>query len=143
MERLPLDLRENHKVFVLDVHDPKVRAAIQNPKWKIRGFLKLFLDGRNLKPNKDLLYRCVCFFKNWRGDKEELALAIWDYLQSVNPRISDDLLKKVAQKAIEDGIFPEGGSMNIRDLIRHKGWQEGRKEGRQEGRQEGRKRRNL
>ena len=27
--------------------------------------------------------------------------------------------------------------MNIRDLIRHKGWQEGIQEGRQEGRQEG------
>ena len=143
IKKLPPRLRENHRVFVLDIHNPKVRVAIQNPKWKIRGFLKLFLDGRKLKPNEALLYRYVLLFKNWRGDKKKLALAIWNYFQSVNSGISKELVKKVAKKAIKDGIFPKGGSMNIRDLIRYKGWQKGRKEGIQEGLQKGQRKRDL
>ena len=145
MEKLPSKLRENHGVFILDIHDPKVKAAIQNPKWKIRGFLKLFLDGRNLESNEALLYECVSLFKSWEGDREELALVVWSYIRSVNPRICEELLKKVERRAIKNGIFPEGGSMNVRDLIRQEGWQEGiqeglekgQKKGIQEGRQEG------
>ena len=129
MEKLPLDLRENHGVFILDIHDPKVKAAIQNPDCKIRGFLKLFLDGRNLESNEALLYECVSLFKSWEGDREESALVVWSYIRSVNPGISEELLKKVERRAIKNGIFPEGGNMNVRDLIRQEGIQEGREEG--------------
>ena len=137
IKKLPPELRENHKVFILDIHSPKVIAAIQDPKCKIRGFLKLFLDSRKLKPNEALLYRYVLLFRNWRGDKRRLALALWNYFQSVNPGISDELLKKVAKKAIKNGIFPKGGSMDVIDLIKQEGWEQGVQEGRQEGRKEG------
>ena len=137
IKKLPPELRENHKVFILDIHSPKVRAAIQDPKCKIRGFLKLFLDSRKLEPNEALLYRYVLLFRNWRGDKRRLALALWNYFQSVNPGISKELLKKVAKKAIKNGIFPKGGSMDVIDLIRQEGWEQGIQEGRQEGRKEG------
>ena len=83
------------------------------------------------------MYECVSVFKNWEQDKEELALTVWSYIRAANPGISEKLLKKVERKAINDGIFPEGGSMNVRDLIRQEGWQEGIQEGIQEGKKKG------
>ena len=133
MKRLPPELRENHGVFILDIHSPKVIAAIQDPKCKIRGFLKLFLDGRKLKSNEALLYKCVYLFRNWRGDKKKLSMAVLNYIRSANPGICENLLENVRQDAVKDGIFTEGGSMDVIDFFKQEGHQEGRKEGIHEG----------
>ena len=50
--------------------------------------------------------------------------------------ISKELLKKVAKKAIKMVYFPKGGSMDVIDLIKQEGWEQGVQEGRQEGQKE-------
>ncbi len=55
----------------------------------------------------------------------------------VVPNMTKELWQRIEQQAVKWGIFPRGGFMNIREIIKEKGRFEGIHIGRQEGRQEG------
>ena len=68
--------------------------------------------------------------------KKDLFAGLSNYLNKARG-ISFELLKKVEEKAIKEGILKKGGYMNFTEEIKkeakQEGWQKGQKEGIQKG----------
>ena len=125
------------EIRVVDIRDRRVRRAIQNRNCKNRGFLNMLTEVWSLKPDAEKLKKALILFKNWHGDKEDLALTVGNYLQATVPGMNEKLLEELDQFAVETGVFAKGGYMTAREYIKEEGRREGVQQGRQEGRQEG------
>ena len=119
------------EIRVVDIRDRRVKRAIQNRNCKSRGFLNMLTEVWSLKPDAEKLKKALILFKNWHGDKEDLALTVGNYLQATVPGMNEKLLKELDHFAVETGVFSKGGYMTAREYIK----EEGRREGRQEGMQ--------
>ena len=119
-------------IRVLDIRDLKIKRAIQNKNFKSRGFLNMLKEVWFLKPDAEQLKKALILFKNWHGDREDLTLAVGNYLRATVSGMNEKLLRELDQFAVEKGVFPKGGYMTDRELIK----EEGRREGMQQGRQQ-------
>ena len=124
-------------IRVVDIRDRRVRRAIQNRNCKSRGFLNMLTEVWSLKPDAEKLKKALILFKNWHGDKEDLALTVGNYLQATVPGMNEKLLKELDQFAVETGVFSKGGYMTAREYIKEEGRREGMQQGVLKGRQEG------
>ena len=124
-------------IRVLDIRDPKIQRAIRDKNFKSRGFLNLLKEVWSLKPDAEKLKKILILFKNWPGDKGDLTLAVGNYLRVTVSGMNEKLLRELDQFAVETGVFPKGGYMTDRELIKEEGRREGMQQGMQQGRQEG------
>ena len=140
LEKIPSSLTKDMLdcgIRVLDIRDPKIKRAIQDKNFKSRGFLNMLKEVWSLKPNAEKLKKALILFKNWHGDKEDLALTVGYYLRATVSGMTEKFLKELDQFAVEKGVFPKGGYMTARELIKEEGRREGVQQGRQEGMQQG------
>ena len=136
LEKIPSSLTKDMLdcgIRVLDIRDPKIKRAIQDKNFKSRGFLNMLKEIWSLKPDAEKLKKALILFKNWHGDKEDLALTVGYYLRATVSGMNEKFLKELDQFAVEKGVFPKGGYMTARELIK----EEGRREGVQQGVQQG------
>ena len=141
LEKIPSSLTKDMLdcgIRVLDIRDPKVKRAIQDKNFKSRGFLNMLKEVWLLKPDGEKLKKALILFKNWHGDKEDLALTVGYYLRATVSGMTEKFLKELDQFAVEEGVFPKGGYMTARELIKEEGRQEGIQQGVQRGVQQGR-----
>ena len=128
------------EIRVVDIRDRRVRRAIQNKSCKSCkscGFLNMLTEVWSLKPDAEKLKKALILFKNWHGDKEDLALTVGNYLQATVPGMNEKLLEELDQFAVETGVFSKGGYMTAREYIKEEGRREGVLKGREEGVQQG------
>ena len=140
LEKIPSSLTKDMLdcgIRVLDIRDPKIKRAIRDKNFKSRGFLNMLKEIWSLKPDAEKLKKALILFKNWHGDKEDLALTVGYYLRATVSGMTEKFLKELDQFAVEKGVFPKGGYMTARELIKEEGRREGVQQGVQQGRQEG------
>ena len=112
---------------IIDTHDPKVVRAIKDKRFKSRACLNLMKEVVTIKPGEEeeKLKESILLFEDYHGNKEDLALNIGNYIWAVVPGMTEELWKRIEQEAVNKGIFPKGGYMNIREQIKEEGRQEG------------------
>ena len=145
LSKIPSSLAKDVLDFrprIIDTHDPKVLRAIKDKRFKSRACLNVMKEVVTVKSGEEEKLKWILsLFEDYPGNKEDLALNLGDYIWAVVPGMTEELWKRVEQEAVNKGIFPKGGYMNIREQIkeegRQEGWQKGRQEGKQEGKQEG------
>ena len=140
LEKIPSSLTKDMLdcgIRVLDIRDPKIKRAIQNKNFTSRGFLNMLKEVWSLKPDAEKLKKILILFKNWPGDKGDLTLAVGNYLQATVSGMNEKLLRELDQFAVEKGVFPKGGYMTDRELIKEEGRREGVQQGMQRGIQQG------
>ena len=141
LEKIPSSLTKDMLdcgIRVLDIRDLKIKRAIQNKNFKSRGFLNMLKEVWFLKPDVEQLKKALILFKNWHGNREDLTLAVGNYLRATVSGMNEKLLRELDQFAVEKGVFPKGGYMTDRELIKEEGRREGVQQGMQRGMQQGR-----
>ena len=136
--KIPSSLRKGMldcEIRVLDIRDVKVRRAIRDKNFKSRGFLNMLREVWSFRPHAEELKKALALFKNWPGDREDLALSAGEYLQAAVPGMTEELWRELDQFAFEQGVFPKGGYMNTKEYFRERFREEGRQEGMRQGMQ--------
>ena len=150
--KIPLSLQKsmlNYDLKVLDTHTPEVAKAIEDRRFKSRGFLNALRRAWDLKADEGELKGLISLFDTWTGDRgDSFVLNLGDYLWSVVPGMNKKLWDQLEHSAVQQGLFNKGGYMDIREYMQERAreearreaqkewWQKGRQEGRQEEKQE-------
>ena len=121
---------------IVDTNDPKVREAFKDLRIKSRGILAVLGKIWFIKNSPSELLALVEAFSGFSGKREDLLLAVVNYLKTAGG-VSTKLWEKVEKTAVERGLLTRGGYMDIREEIKEEGIQEGLQAGMQKGRQEG------
>ena len=59
----------------------------------------------SLKPDAEQLKKALILFKNWHGNREDLTLAVGNYLRATVSGMNEKLLRELDQFAVEKGVF--------------------------------------
>ena len=140
---LPVSLQENmlnYNLVLFDTNNPKIQRFFKDKGIKSRGALSVLQKIWSLKKAVPEILELFASFSGFpERQKKDLFAGLSNYLNKARG-ISFELLKKVEEKAIKEGILKKGGYMNFTEEIKkeakQEGWQKGQKEGWQKGRQE-------
>ena len=138
--KIPLSLQKdmlNFGLRVLDTHTSEVAKAIEDRRFKSRGFLNALRRAWDLKADEEELKGLISLFDTWTGDRgDNLILSLGDYLWSVVPGMNKALWNSLEHSAVKEGIFTKGGYMDVKEYMREEARQKARQEVRQEVKQE-------
>ena len=128
----------NYNLVLFDTNNPKIQRFFKDKKIKSRGALSALQRIWSLKKAVPEILELFASFSGFpERQKKDLFAGLSNYLNKARG-ISFDLLKKVEEKAIKEGILKKGGYMNFTEEIKKEAKQEGIQKGIQKGRQEGR-----
>ena len=118
--KIPLSLQKdmlNFGLRLLDTHAPETVRAVEDRRFKSRGFLNALRKAWDLKADEEELKKLISLFDTWTGDRgDSLVLSLGDYLWSVVPGMNKALWEKLEDSAVKEGIFSKGGYMDINNF---------------------------
>ena len=124
----------NYKIKLLSTHQPHVREVFKDKRFKSRGALYLLSEIWRLRASGISLKDIEELLREFGNVREELILSAIDYVR-VAAGVSQQMLKKIEQEAVNKGLLTKGGIMDIREEIRQDAKEEFMQQGIQQGMQ--------
>ena len=150
LHKIPVQTRKNmlnYELKLINTKDPKMDKIFKERGSQIGGFLRLLNEIWTVKnPSSEKIKSII---KDYFGEilktktkqeVNELVIGIVEYIRDV-AGLKWEEWKKAEAELIEERILQKGGVMNIRDIIKEKGreegWEKGVKEGVKKGLEKG------
>ena len=125
----------NYKIKLLSTHQPHVRKVFKDKHFKSRGALYLLSEIWRLRATGISLKDIEELLREFGNVREELILSAIDYVRAA-AGVSQQMLKRIEQEAVNKGLLTKGGIMDIREEIRQEIREDWGEEIRQEVREE-------
>ena len=129
----------NYNLVLFDTNNPKIGRFFKDKRIKSRGALSALGGIWSLRKTVSELLRLVALFSDFpEKKKKDLVIGLLYYLNGARG-VGFNILNKVEDKAVQEGLLKKGGYMNFTEEIKKEAKLEGRREGRTEGKREGKR----